>query len=443
MMISDIVNINTNIKNVNIENDVEYSGAYLDSRLVTKNSIFFGVKGENADGNRYSDEALKKGASLVVLDNEDCYSNTKGNKILVDDTLSFMKDFGKIALNNFKGIKIAVTGSFGKTGTKEILKKVFNKKYSVYGTEGNKNNLLGVSLTACGIDNSNIGIFEIGSNGLGEIETLSNLINPDIAIVTSVGHAHVGRFNGIENIKKEKISIEKGLKDNGTLIIPYYLKDYVISSKNIITFGIDDNADIYLKDIKHFGDYITFNINNSNKLYKLNHPYIHIAEQVLPVIASCKLCDIDEDTIIEAINDYKPIKGRGNIEKVNNITIIDDTYNAGFEAILRSAESLNMINVAPKYAIYGETGEIEGYEFEIYKEIINLSEKYKDINFIFIGKEYLKYKSSSNCLIYEDKIGAYNYINSIKNGIILVKASRSKKFEDIINVIKMEKDNAL
>lgn len=438
MTVLDIVNCNTNIKEKNIISNDTISGAYLDSRLVTKNSIFFCVKGENTDGNLYGKVAKENGSSLVIFDNEKYYNEFDGNKILVDDTVTYIYQLGKYNLDNYKGKKIVVTGSFGKTGTKEMLKQVFSYTGKVYGTVGNKNNLLGVSLTACGIDDSPISVFEIGSNNPGEIEDLSKLIKPDVAIVTSVGHAHVGRFNGLENVIKEKISVIEGLKDNGVLILPYSIKKYLPSNIKAVTFGSHSNADIFIKDMKHNGDFITFNVNDSNEKFKINHPYIHIAEGVLPIIASCRIFNINDEKISKAIENYKPIKGRGNIEKYGNITIIDDTYNAGFEAIIRSCESLNEINISPKYAIYGETGEIEGFENEIYNNVISLSEKYKDINFIFVGDEYTKFNNTDNRKIYKNKEDATNEVKSIKKGVILVKASRSKKFEYFINEIKSE-----
>lgn len=437
MLISEILRLAPEILKYSIPSDCSFSGAYLDSRLVKSGSLFFGVKGENADGNTFADVAAQRGAAAVILDNHDEYLKANGNKFLVKDTLSFMKEFGRIRFENCKGYKIAVTGSFGKTGTKEMLRLVFGRAVGVYATEGNKNNHMGTALTACGTDESPVIVAEIGSNAHGEIAELSNFVKPDTAIITSVGHAHVGRFGGIEGVIKEKLSILSGLKDNGVLIAPYGLKDYIPNScHNIILFGTDDKAHISIDHITHKGTHTLFKVRGSSQLFRINHPYIHLALGSLPVIAAARLYGIDDDVIAQALGDYFPLKGRGATEQVKDILLIDDTYNAGLESMVKAAESLNMMPVSPKYAVFGETGEIEGYEREIYEKITALSDKYPQITFYFVGSSYSGVSSKENCLVFTDRQQALNEVKKIKSGAVVIKASRSKKFEEFVQAVK-------
>lgn len=420
--------------------DVKIVGAYFDSRLVTENSLFFAVNGESVDGNDYAQTASDKGA-VVVMDNEEKYNKVKGSKILVEDTLTAVKTFGAYRFDLYKGRKIAVTGSFGKTGMKEMLRCIFSENGKVYATEGNKNNLLGVSLTGCGIDDeAETIIVELGSNNMGEISELSKIVKPDIAVVTNAGHAHIGRFGTLERVIFEKLSITDGLKENGILIIPQKLKPFVPKGNyKYYTFGEAESAGIYMTSVKHNGESISFKTNTGDEEYVFNHPYLHVAYNSLGAILASELCGISRDKIRSGLKKYTVTKGHGSIEKVGNILLIDDTYNAGFESIIKSAESLSMMDYKNKYAVYGEMGEIEGYEKELYNEITQLAYKYKDINFYLCGESYIEAKDLENRKIFKDKKDCIKAVLQIKEGVILVKAAHSKRFDEIVEAVRGEK----
>ena len=358
MLVSEIIKAVPCIKS-SIVNDIEINGAFLDSRLVKENSLFFASKGENVDGNLYAESAIKKGAAAVIMDNEKEYEKINGNKILAKDTLEYMQAVGK---HNFERVHkknvriIAVTGSFGKTGMKEMLKYIFEENEKVYATEGNKNNMLGVLLTGCGIDdNASTIIIELGSNNFGEIKELTEIVRPNMAIVTNVGHAHIGRFKTFERLIFEKMSISDGLVAGGEFIIPTMLTPFVPKGDfKFRTFGESAHSGIRITEYKHNGDYITFKTNLTKSEFRINHPYMHVAENSLCAIYAALLCNISEEKIAAGLLKYKVAKGHGSIEKIGDIFLIDDSYNAGFESYIKSAESLNLINILPKYAVYGE-----------------------------------------------------------------------------------------
>ena len=446
MFLEDIVSKMEVVKS-NISNNIEFENAFLDSRIVTKNSLFFAVKGENTDGNIYAKTALDNGAACVIMDDEKQYDLIDGNKILVKNTIDFIKEFGKYRFDNYSGRKIAVTGSFGKTGMKESLKSIFGEVETVYGTYGNKNNLLGVSLTGCGInDKASTIIIELGSNNVGEISELSKLIKPNIALVTNVGHAHIGRFKSLERIIFEKLSISDGLNKDGILVAPQFLKPFVPKGDyNFYSFGEAKSASIYMTEYSHKGEYILFKTSIDNTEYRFNNPYLHVASNLLGAIIVASLCGISSEKIANAISKVQIPEGHGNVIKINNMLIINDTYNAGFESIINSAESLDLIDADYKYAIYGEMGEIEGYERELYNEITQLAYTYKDINFYLVGESYLDASSLTNRKIYKEKnecaLEIVNHLKEIskdKKIAIVIKASRAKKFEEILEVLKQE-----
>ena len=440
MLVSDIIKAVPCIKS-SIIHDEEINGAFLDSRLVKKGSLFFASKGENVDGNLYAESAIKSGATAVIMDNEVEYEKVQGNKILVANTLEYMQAFGKYNFERVhkKNVRIiAVTGSFGKTGMKEMLKYIFSQNEKVYATEGNKNNMLGVLLTSCGIDdNATTIIIELGSNNFGEIKELTEIVKPNIAVVTSVGHAHIGRFKTLERLIFEKMSISDGLKSGGEFIIPTKLTPFVPKGDfKFRTFGESAHSGIRIVEYNHHGEYITFKTNLTKSEFRINHPYLHVAENSLCAIYAALLCGISEEKIATGLMEYKAAKGHGSVEKVGDIFLIDDSYNAGFESFIKSTESLHLINIAPKYAVFGEMGEIEGFEEAFYNEITQLAYTYKDITFFLVGKNYEAAGNLENRYIFLTKEECVEKVKEIKSGAVVVKASRAKKFEEIVNAIK-------
>lgn len=440
MKVSEII-IKLPAINCEIVQDKEINGAFLDSRLVKEDSLFFASCGENADGNLYAQKALDCGAAAVIMDNESLYNEVKGNKILVKNTLEYMQKLGKIRfdeLHNSNKRVIAVTGSFGKTGMKEMLKYIFSQQERVYATEGNKNNMFGVLLTGCGIDDkAGTVIIELGSNNFGEIKELTEIVRPNIAIVTSVGHAHIGRFKTFERLIFEKMSISDGLSKGGELIIPTKLTPFVPKGDfKFRTFGESAFSGIRITSYEHKGEYITFTTNLTHREFRINHPYLHIAENSLCAIYAALLSNIDEEKIAAGLLEYKSAKGHGSFEKIGNIFLIDDSYNAGFESFIKCTESLHLMKQSPKYAVFGEMGEIEGYEEELYNEITQLAFSYPDINFYLVGKSYEKAGELVNRKIFLTKEECIKAVKEITEGVIIVKASRAKKFEDIVKVIK-------
>lgn len=436
MKVSKAASLMTGVIEKEIVKDADICGAFLDSRLVTENSLFFASKGVASDGNLYAADSLKKGAAAIIMTDRGIYRHTDGNKILVEDSLETMKRFGALRLKNNVGKKIAVTGSFGKTGTKEMLKHIFAANGTVYATVGNKNNELGLALTAAGIDDgAKYIILEMGTSNPGEIQSLSETAHPDTAVVVSVGLAHVGRFGGLENIIHEKLSIACGLKKGGTLIIPESLREKAPKGDyKMVTFG--SGGDFYITNLIHEGMDTVFEINKGGGKYRIKHPYEHLAQNALAAIAAAYEYGLTYDEIKCGLENFTLPIGHGNIETAGGLTIINDAYNGGFESFIRAAESLHETSFQDKYAIFGELGEIDGFESEIYKKIGSLAEIYTDVEFYLCGESYGFLKPLKNRKILSSKAECAQAVKVIKNGAALVKASNAYNFNEIVESLK-------
>ncbi len=426
---------------------ISYSNVTVDSRSVINGSIFFAFKGEKTDGHLYLEQAFSKGAVCCVITDDKYFDDSKP-MVLVKDVLGALKDLGKWNLEQFKGKRIVITGSVGKTSTKSIVSLVLSQKYKVYEAFKNFNNELGIAIVSSNINlDAEVAVFEIGTNNPGEIEALAKFLMPNIAIVTNVGHSHIGRFGNLVNLTREKLSISSGLVDGGEI----WINDTIDTScysfpKNIKLrkFGRTDDSDISLEEIT-VGKDTSFIIRYGNFRYgfKINHPYSHFAMNALPAIGIALESGFHYEEIYRALEKFSPVEGRGEIIEKGGKLIIDDTYNAGFEAILSAIENLSKISLSDKYAILGELAEIEGFEEKLYSKLKELVEKSKDIRFYLVGENFKGFDELNNVSLFKDKRELMESDLLSKNGVYLVKASRSKKFEEIVEYLKKGESNAI
>jgi UDP-N-acetylmuramoyl-tripeptide--D-alanyl-D-alanine ligase len=330
----------------------QFNNILIDSRKIEPGDAFIGIKGRNTDGNLYATEALKRGASFVVVDNDEIYRGLNGNKILVRDSFRALKSIGAFYLENYDGLTVAITGSAGKTSTKELLYTVLSRKFQVYRNYKNYNNALGLALCSANLDmGSDIAIFDCGTNGKGEILELSNYLLPDITIITNIGYSHIGHFGSLEEIAKEKLSIIEPLTVQELWINNSDYKKYnhlIDKLVHVKTFAYkkDLNANIYIDKLEYVNNKIHFNVcyKNRTRQYILNHFFTHLAYDALPAIALAIDMGIPEKLICESLAQYIPLSGRGCMINIDNITIVDDTYNASYDAIIASLNILSIRN---------------------------------------------------------------------------------------------------
>ncbi len=241
-----------------------------DTRTIKPNDIYIGIKGETFDGNEFYNQAFKNKASACILEAsfEDKITNKDNPILIVENSVEALKLMAIAKLKEYNIPLVAVTGSVGKTSTKEMIYSVMSKKYKVLKTEGNENNDIGLPLTILRLKDHTAAIIEMGMNHLNEISYLSKIANPDLAVITNVTSAHIGNLGSMENILKAKLEIIDGLKENGTLIINNdneYLKKADIKV-NKFTCGINEASDIKATNIEFKNDLATFDINYNNQI---------------------------------------------------------------------------------------------------------------------------------------------------------------------------------
>jgi len=421
-----------------VSESLPFKGVSIDSRTIKNGEIFIGLKGDNFDGNLFAEKAALNGASLLILDNKEVYKKINYSKILVKNSLMALKEIGESCLTEFKGKLICITGSAGKTTTKKMVSDVLNSKYRVFTAYKNYNNEIGVALNAANLHpNAEYAVFEIGTNNPGEIELLANYLSPDVSIITNIGKSHIGRFKSIENIAKEKLTLL-----NYTKKISYLYEnclDFVENVVgNIVSYGVSANNYAVISDVYREGSKLNFSIKYKDKKYslQLNHIYRHFiyngtAAAILGLDEGVDIRDIEY-----ALKNFAPEEHRGNIIETETLTIIDDTYNCSFESLVEGIKNFNELNNIKKYAIVGEMAEIEGFEDEFYDKIYNLACSFSDIKFTLFGEKYKKYDENDHIEIITQKEELLERLSLINDGIVLLKASRSKKFDEYVDYLK-------
>lgn len=427
---------------------MQYNGVVIDSRIVKRGDAFVGFRGDHVDGNEYACDALKNGASFVVVDNEAVYRKLdNNNKILVTDSFKALKSIGAFNIKKFEGQIIAITGSAGKTSTKELLYSILAEKYHVYKNFKNNNNALGVALNCANLDfSSEIAVFECGTNSKGEIHELAGYLLPNIAVITNIGYSHIGKFGSPEAIAKEKLSITdpSSVYELWVKTSDYNKYSYLINKNVIIkTFSCepDNNASIYINKIEYKNNKLFFNVVYNNCLYQftLNHFFKHFAYDALPAIGIALEHEVPEELIEKGISKFIPLTGRGHVLSLGNITVVDDTYNASYDSIIASINSLCQLK-GIKIVILGTMAEIEGYEDTLYNKLYLSLVNNDNIYYILIGDVYQKFTESENIKIAENKKQAFSFMKSLLNNTnesytVLVKGARKNALEEIIELM--------
>lgn len=444
------------IINENKWRDITLEGVSTDTRTIEENQLFIPLKGENFDGHNFIDKAYSEGAILSFTEDENLIKEDKV-AILVEDTFIALTNFAKYYRSLFNIPIVAITGSVGKTSTKEMIYSMLSTSYNVHKTSGNYNNEIGVPLTLFKLEEyHDIAVIEMGMNHYGELHRLSELVRPSIAVITNIGVSHIEYFGNKDGILKAKEEILDYLEKDGLIIIngdDKYLQKLISKYGNMIrTYGVNKSNECILDEYKSKNDEGQKVIVKSNSnIYDIEVDYIgkHILLNSLAGIIICELFNMSKHKIIEGIKNYKPEKMRLNISKLkDNITLIDDCYNASVDSMKSAIETLISIknNNGKSIAILGSMFEMGDYSKEGHREVGKLVVDNKVDKLICIGKE-AKYiaESAVESNMNRDDIYIYNeqedFIDNIsniinKNDTIIVKASRGMHFENIIKQVK-------
>ena len=415
--------------------NIEAGKICIDSRKIEANDIFVALKGNKTDGTKYINEALKK-ASVIITEKR-IKTKQETPIIKVKNAKKALQKIG--AYNRNKYIDkplIAITGSVGKTTTKELISEIFKTKYNILKTDKNYNNDIGVPIMLSQINkNHDIIILELGMNHLKEIEKLSKMCKPQTAIITNIGTSHIGNLKTQENILKAKMEITKYLK-KGDLIIngtDFYLSKIKQNKKYSV---LKTNENCISNIIKNDKLYFDIKIKNKDYKIKFNIPNKYLIENILLAIKVSILYQIPVNNIITAINNFKAPNKRTNILKLkNNITLIDDCYNASLESIKSSLSLLE--DKKSSLAIIGDVLELGSHTEEIHKKIEIELKKIKNLKTITVGKNTEIIKEGIH---FNNNIEVIEYLKSQKldNTTILIKASRNMHLEEIKDYLVKE-----
>ena len=429
-----------------------------DTRKLKYGDVYVGLKGEKFDGSNFYKQALESGAGVCILQNVEIDDETKNKYtdraiILVDDTLKTLQKMAEFKRSKYNIPVIGITGSVGKTSTKDMIASVVAQKYNVLKTEGNFNNHIGLPLTILRLQDHNAMVVEMGMSNLGEISLLTNIAKPTIAVITNVGTAHIGNLGSRENILKAKLEILEGLEKNGTLIINndndmLHMWNEQNTNYNVLSFGIENNSNIEAKNINIETDAINYEITYDNETKRIDVPIVSkpFIYNSLAAIAVGKLLNIDISKIQTGIKNFELTKNRMEIYKTKTVTIINDCYNANFDSMKASIESLAKMEGTRKIAVLGDMLELGEYSKELHYNLgtevfknnidilITVGEESKNIAESALNSKMIK----ENIHIFEKNAQAISLLKSIaKDGdVILIKASNGMKFIEIVNSLK-------
>ncbi|MGN0383403.1 MAG: UDP-N-acetylmuramoyl-tripeptide--D-alanyl-D-alanine ligase [Eubacterium sp.] len=424
-------------------------GAVIDSRLIEKNYLFIPVAGQRVDGHDFINQVFEKGAICTLSERK--LESPIGPYILVESTLKALKDIAAY-YRSIADIKVVgITGSVGKTSTKEIISSVLSMRFNVLKTEGNLNNEIGLPLTVLKIrEEHEIAVLEMGISDFGEMHRLSSIARPDVCVITNIGTCHLENLGNRDGVFKAKTEVFDHMGDNPHIILNGD-DDKLASVQDIngikpIFFGIDTDRDLGVYGVTNMGiEGTRVNIKAYDKEFfaTIPIPGMHMVYNALAATAVGMCFDMDFDEIKRGIEALKPVTGRNNIIRNRNLTIIDDCYNANPMSMKASLDVLSMVP-ENKIAILGDMFELGTNEQQLHWEIGKYVASKGIDKLVCVGNlskymaEAAKQSKDINVNYFETLDKLLDNINSIIKGneTILVKASHGMKFAKVVEILK-------
>ncbi len=411
-----------------------------DTRNISPCQVYIPIKGENFDGHNFIEDAIKKSSRGFFIESSELERlktlPTAKFALEVNDTKEAYLALAGAYRDRVSPIVVAVTGSSGKTTVKEMVSNVLEAKYKVHKTKLNFNNEIGVAQTMFEMpDNTDVLVLEMGMRGLGEIELLSKYAKPDIAIITNVGLAHVGRLGSQENIAKAKCEITKYLHHEGVLLAcdDQLIKKYVVA-KNQSYYSLENKN---LKNIQKTSEGVTFEYKKQN--YKLDvFGDYNILNALCAIEVGYKL-GVSKSAIVKALEEYSPVSNRGEVLQIDNLILLNDYYNANPESMKASIQAA-LDAYGEISLILGDMGELGAKEVYYHKQIGKFLKEKKIKKLITVGalaENIAKSSKIKDAKVFKDTKEVAKYLKTIdEKMVLLLKASRSMKFENIIDELK-------
>ena len=423
-----------------------------DTKVVNAWDVFVGFKGDTRDGGIFYKQALELGAKGCIINktaNEEIEEIEGKFLVTVEDTVEAIQNIAKLKRSKYDIPVVAITGSVGKTSTKDIVSGVVGEGFDVLKTQGNMNNHIGLPMTILGLRDHTAMVVEMGMNHLGEISVLTNIAKPTIAVITNVGTAHIGNLGSRENILKAKLEILEGLREDGKLVINndndmlHNWYEEQESNNNIITYGIHNNSDIMAKNIEYKESSSSYILEQNAEQTSIKVPVGGEAfvYNSLAAISVGKILGIDIEKIKLGIQKFELTQMRLDVQKSKNgYTIINDCYNANYDSMKAAIEYLKSTSGARKIAVLGDMLELGEFSKKLHEDVGREVVNNKIDVLIVVGEEAKNIAKIAE----ENGIETYEFmenfeaIEKIKNiikedDVILVKASNSMNFKVIVN----------
>jgi len=420
---------------------INSNGITTDSRNVGKGQIFFALWGNNYNGNKYASEALEKGASWAVIDDPQ-YETER--TILVDDCLFELQALAVHHRIKLNVPVIAITGTNGKTTTKELMAAVLSRKFKVHFTRGNLNNQIGVPLTILSAPGgTEIMIIEMGANHIGEIRTLCQIARPDYGIITNIGTAHIEGFGSADGVIRAKTELYEYInKVNGVAL--YNDKNALLTEKifkmvkRAVPYSDPTGIELLLEPVSS-------DLNLVVKATYQKHTYIISTnlfgtfnlENIKSAIAAGLFFEVEMKDVVNAVEEYNPMNNRSQIKVKGPNTLICDSYNANPTSMQMALESFAAIKGDKKYVILGDMLELGKKTEEEHLKLINSLESGRFEKVILVGPVFNKLASGSDYLSFPSVKGLIDHLtrNEIRGATILIKGSRGVGLEKIYDVL--------
>tara|TARA_B110000240_G_C13512201_1_gene460356 strand:+ start:6199 stop:7458 length:1260 start_codon:yes stop_codon:yes gene_type:complete len=409
---------------------LKYPKVSTDSRKKNKNCIFFSLSGPNFNGNKFAIKALKNGASYAIVSDKNYALNNK--YIVVENTLKTLQDLAKFHRKKLKIPFIAITGTNGKTTSKELIYKCLQKKLSTGYTKGNLNNHIGVPLTILTITKEHeIAVIEMGANHPGEIKKLCEITQPNYGVITNIGLAHLEGFKSLEGVQRAKKELYDYIKlSNGSIFINNEDKFLNTISTDIKRISYGTSGD-FSGNIESSTPFININYKNSKIKSNLSGNYQFY--NIMLSICIAEYFKIKKNDIIKAISEYTPSNNRSQIIKTTNNKILLDAYNANPSSMTAAINSFASDEISNKVLIIGDMFELGDHSTEEHKKIIDLTIRTK-IKSFFIGSNFKNHNTKNSYETIEKFIETIKE-KPITDCFIFMKGSRGIALEKLVKYL--------
>ena len=435
-----------------------------DTRTINSGDTYIGLKGDTFDGNNVWKEALIRGAKTVIIENvdlkkEEIVEFDGKNIIKVKSTMDAILKIAKLKRSLYDIPVVGITGSVGKTSTKDIIANVVAQKFNTLKTEGNYNNHIGLPFTIFRLKDENAAVVEMGMNHFGEISELTNVAKPTISVITNIGTSHIGNLGSRENILKAKLEILEGMEEKVLVInndndLLHKFNNEENNKIRVYTFGIENESDVMAEDLVLNEESSDFTCIIKDKKIRVHVPIggIHFVYNSMCAALVGDLLGLSVDQIKKGIETFKLTKRRMDIIELDNgVKVVNDTYNASFESMKASLKYLSRYNNCRKIAVLGDMFELGEFADELHEKVGREVFSNK-IDLLFCSGENAKNivkgaqlagMNLTDIYYFENKDELENTIKKLwkKGDVILFKASNGMKFFEIVEKLKNQEVN--